>query len=77
MAELIMTLSLSGEPIVRFGNLTPARCEQVTAERCAVLGEPPAGRIEGEQYVPIITSRVTVRSVVVAAEAPGAGQSVG
>ena len=51
MAELIITVSPSGELVVRSEGLTRAQWEQATAELRAVLGEPTGQAVEAEQHV--------------------------
>ena len=51
MAELIITVSPTGELTVRSEGLTRAQWDQATAELRSVLGEPTRREVEAEQHV--------------------------
>jgi hypothetical protein len=51
MAEMIITVSPSGELVVRSEGLTRAQWEDATADLRAVLGEPTRQAVEAEQHV--------------------------
>ena len=51
MAELIITVSPSGELVVRSEGLTRAQWDQAMAELRAVLGEPTRQGVESEEHI--------------------------